>query len=161
MTYLKKGDVIRLEIGMRVNAEIPEACYFSNVDFSDRTTIVPIEIGKIYKSDVVSKEKYIQYLMSKKEVSSEVISFIASSDFNGYIRKFDTAKYAGEYVVESTCTDGGGTYVDAGGGCTYSSGWHVFAKKIESPKVHVNFYQSGDFSTFIDNISPLYLKTLK
>lgn len=56
----------------------------------------------------------------------------------------------GTYIVVKTATDGGGT--GHGPGDIFPDGHHVFAEKVEEPKVRIDFYQTGSFINQIEDI---------
>lgn len=160
MQLLQKGDIIRLEKGMEVYAEIPKNVYFCNRPFSTETTEQAIEIGRIYRSDEVSKDSLISDIM--KSINShipvtkeQVTALVDSLNLDFSAKEFDTSIYAGEYVVDWAISNGGGSQACSSGIETYPNGWHVFCTKKEDTSIHVHFYQTGCFTAMIEDIHPI------
>ena len=146
MNLLQKGDIIRLENGMKVYAEIPENVYIQNKPFSSKMTEQDIEIGKIYYRNEISKEQLINQLM--KSINSIIIitkdkvtDLVETLNIDFTVKKFDTSIYASEYIVDWVTLKLGG--------------WHVYCTKTEDPSMHVHFYQTGLFTASIHSIQPI------
>lgn len=166
---LQKGDKIRLEKGMKVYASIPAKFFFANTPFSTEIyDSADITIGRIYHKQVVSKEELIGKLMdgvasivkiSREEIDvmsrKELEAFIDSLGLNFDEEEFDSSIYAGEYIVEYTSFGGGGTQLGPNSLDIYPNGWRVYCVKVDDPSIHVNFYQTGDFTAVISNICPI------
>lgn len=160
---LQKGDIIRLEKGMRIYADIPESCYFENSWFSDKIFHGDITIGEVYhrqtevsKKEVVSSVfKNINYLIPITE--EQVSSFVESLNLDFRKKFFDTSFFEGVYEVTRTEYNGGGSQpaMCVRGLDTYPDGWHVYCRKVDAPDVKVDFYQSGCFTAMIEDITPI------
>ncbi len=68
---------------------------------------------------------------------------------NGQIKLCGDYEYlAGIYVVTHTVFDGGGKCHND----EYPNGHHVHCEKVDDRKCHVDFYQSGCFTTLNENV---------
>lgn len=164
---LQRGDIINLEKGMTVYAEIPEKFYFCNTPFSSNLYKCDVNIGRTYIKEAVSKEE-LEEAISKRltekiinffrisSISPELISnfskdLIKKSNLNLSKETFDSSVFAGKYIVDYAFSDGGGSTHDGG----YPSGHHVFCHKIDDPSISVDFYQTGCFTAMIPDITPI------
>ena len=157
---LQKGDIINLEEGMTVYAEIPEKFLFINTPFSSKLHKGKIKIGTVLSKAVISKEAIIEDITKSIRHSScygisiskeQVSAFVETLNIDLSEEKFDTSIFAGKYIVDYVCNDGGGSSSDGG----YPSGHHVFCHKIEDISISVNFYQTGCFTAMIPDITPI------
>lgn len=157
---LQKGDVIRLEKGMRVYTQVPEKFFYQNRVFSEELTEHDITIGEIYRREEVSKDSVIKEVKDKVEyvvpaTYEQVKNFMESLGLDYETQELDTSVYEGEYVVNYVNYDGGGIQGTPSGYETYPNGWHVFCTKKDNPSIQVNFYQTGCFTAMIPNITPI------
>jgi len=60
---------------------------------------------------------------------------------------------AGEYIVDKTALEGGGT--GHGRHDVYPDGHHVYCFKVDDPSERIDFYQSGCFNTLVKDIKPI------
>lgn len=67
------------------------------------------------------------------------------------LKGFDTAVFAGRYVVIRTASEGGGT--GHGPGDVFPNGHHVFCQGLRN-EARVDFYQTGCFTAMIPDIHP-------
>lgn len=152
---LQRGDLIKLEPGMKVYADIP--CMFrGGVFFDTKKDHTDIVIGKVYTCEATSAEKLTKKVFEKIQwtvpVSLEqVASFIESLDLDLSEKTFDASVYAGEYAVLYAASNGGGYCHDG----NYPNGWHVYCQKMDDPSVMVDFYQTGCFTAMIRDILPI------
>lgn len=157
---LQKGDLIRLEKGMKVYTMIPEKFCCSNAPFGETLTRKDIVIGKTYRKEAVSKDTVVEAVRNRIEhviptTYEQVRDFVESLGLNYEAEEFDASIYEGEYVVDYVSYDGGGTQGTPSGYETYPDGWHVFCTKKDNPQIQVNFYQTGCFTAMIPNITPI------
>ncbi len=160
---LQKGDIIRLEKGMRIYADIPESCYFENMPFSDKICHTDITIGNVYhRQTEVSKKELVSSVFNKIKylipVTEEQVSgFVESLNLDFSKKSFDTSVFEGEYEVTRAERNGGGSQLAmCGRGLdTYPDGWHVYCQKVNDPDVKVDFYQTGCFTAMIEDITPI------
>lgn len=164
---LQKGDIIRLEKGMKVYAKIPEMFCCSNKmfccsnrNFSTEIVETVIEIGQRYCREHQSKEQLINRLMECINsvicvTENQIANFVKSLNLDFEKKELDTSIYAGEYVVDWVTKNGGETQLCMSGSESYQDGWHVYCTKTEEPSVHVHFYQTGCFTATIPDIQPI------
>lgn len=160
---LQKGDIIRLEKGMRIYADIPESCYFENMPFSDKICHTDITIGNVYhRQTEVSKKELVSSVFNKIKylipVTEEQVSgFVESLNLDFSKKFFDSSVFEGKYEVTRAEWNGGGSQPAMCGRVpdTYPDGWHVYCKKVDDPNVRVDFYQSGCFTAMIEDIAPI------
>ena len=174
---LKKGNVIRLEKGMRVYAPIPIKFIYSNRRISNELNREAVEVGKVYNNhknfeetiedSINSMVEDIQELFLDNDIKieeSKIANFVKSNIPEQKKDQFILEE--GEFLVTKTTVDGGGT----GHGIfdIYPDGYHVFCKALKNGKydpngVEIDFYQSGSFSCVITDLEPipLYERKLK
>ena len=159
---LQKGDIIRLEKGMKVYAVLP--AIFQDYRITSPVTVgrrTDIKIGTVYHRDAVSKDnltsKLIERIDRVIEVTEEQVStFVDSLNPDLSAKDFDTSIYVGEYIVECVSCDGGGCQHNMSGGLeSWPNGWHVFCTKQDDPSIKVDFYQTGCFTAMIPDITPI------
>ena len=102
---LKKGDIIRLEKGMQIYAEVPEYVLSNANPFSTKKVEKLFIIGKIYKREEISKiERMGKVRDAIKDIikvsDKQVENFINSLELDFSAKEFDTSIYEGEYVVD-------------------------------------------------------------
>lgn len=162
---LQRGDIINLENGMTVYAEIPEKFYFYKSQFSSKLCKVAVNIGTTYIKKAVSEDDILKKIRNNitstgifgiYNIPSELISsfskdLIKKLNLNLSEETFDSSVFAGKYVVDYAFSDGGGSSSDGG----YPSGHHVFCHKIDDPSISVDFYQTGYFTAMIKDITPI------
>ena len=144
---LQRGDVIRLEKGMKVYATIPEMFIYDNRRTSTNNARTDIKIGEMRSSQFKTSEDVKGTLgLFNIEIEDDQIShFIAGLGIN---LSFDTSIFEGEYRVVATAEDGGGTGM--GPHDVYPNGHHVFCEKKDDPNIFVDFYQTGCFTAMIE-----------
>lgn len=152
---LQRGDVIKLEPGMKVYADVP-SMFRGGTFFDTRNHHSDIVIGKVYKKpaktiQALAKEIFgrIKYLVPVSQ--EQVETFVKDLNLDLEERHFDTSIYAGEYEVHFAVYNGGSSTYDGG----YSNGWHVFCHKVANPSMEVDFYQTGCFTAMIPDITPI------
>lgn len=64
----------------------------------------------------------------------------------------------GRYMVYKTLLEGGGQGMHPGD--VYPDGHHVYCKKLDDPRVEVDFFQTGCFTALIPNIRAVCLEDL-
>lgn len=154
-TLLQRGNIIRLEPGMKVYADVP-SMYRGGSFFDTRSTHSDVVIGRIYKKpaktiQALAKEIFgrIKYLVPVSE--EQIATFLEGLSLDLEERHFDTSIYAGEYEVHHACYNGGSDSYDGG----YPNGWHVYCHKVDNPSMEVDFYQTGCFTAMIPDIKPI------
>lgn len=157
---LQQGDIIRLESGMKVNADILAMFCGENEKPFDLTKYhITVCIGRIYKREAQDVESITEEIYDKIHriipVSKEQISaFVDSLNLDMEEKSFDTSVYAGEYKVYDTSPNTGGRpFIQPG--LPYDDGWHVYCHKVDDPSVKVDFYQTGYKFPKIENIEPI------
>ena len=150
---LKKGDIIKLEKGMRVYTTIPTKFLNPAVPLSTEYTHSDISIGDILHRKLVPKnylEEKIKRLFENEGISLKndikIPELVNSLNINTSAEIFDTSYLEGEYIVKNTREDGGNYQ--------HPHGHHVFCRKLNSG-VDVDFYQTGSFTAMIENITPI------
>lgn len=142
---LQKGDVIRLDKGMKVYAKVPEKVLNKYRPFSTEKIRTDVLIGEMYCKPEISKHDILCEMMnainsivevSDKQVE-DIIDFL-NLDFSATV--FDSSIYEGEFIVD---------YID------YNGGWHVNCFKKDDPSIQVDFYQTGCFTAMIPDIEPI------
>lgn len=151
---LQRGDVIRLEKGMKVYATIPEMFVYDNRRTSTNTTKTDVRIGEI-RSSQFKTSKDVKETLGMFNIGSEdnqISHFFAGL---GISLSFDTSIFEGEYRVVATAEDGRGTGM--GPHDVFPNGHHVFCEKKDDPNIFVDFYQTGCFTAMIEpeEIEPL------
>lgn len=157
---LQKGDIIRLEKGMSVYANVPDNMLFSSRPFSTTETKSLVEIGRVYRKMETSKPKIIAEIVAAinkvVEVSEQQVEdFVNSLNFDYSAKEFDTSIYEGEYVVDYVDSNGGGKAISLFSVIEYPDGWHVYCYKKDNPSIKVDFYQTGFFTAMIPDIEPI------
>ena len=162
---LQRGDIINLEKGMTVYAEIPEKFYFYKSQLSSKSCKVNVDIGRTYIKKAISEEELFQEISKNikflKVFGIDTIPPDLTSSFSKDLIKklnlnlseetFDSSVFAGKYIVDYVYSDGGGSTPDGG----YPNGHHVFCHKIDDPSISVDFYQTGCFTAMIKDITPI------
>lgn len=154
VTLLQKNDVIRLEKGMTVYAEVPSRYFFDPFSTEKKSQVVII--GKEYRRQVPNQDTIIFEIHKKIESTipvtyEQVEDFVEGLGLDMKEDSFDSSIFEGEYEVDFAVSDGGGSTHDGG----YPNGWHVFCHKKDNPEIEVNFYQSGCFTAMIPEIKPI------
>lgn len=156
---LRKGDIIKLEGGMKVYAKIPEMFVYDNAQGSSRLTKHDVVVGEVSKNRTDISE--VTVLMTERVVrafSSEGFKITknkAKEFVLGNVKKPKSTTFSvkpGRFVVLKTKTDGG-----CGGHDPYPDGHHVYCKGVGS-NIKVDFYQTGCFSAMIEDIEPINKK---
>ncbi len=155
-SLLQRGDVIRLEPGMMIYADIP-SMFRGGAFFDKKNCHREIKIGQVYKSTPQSaqalKEEVYEKIWHIIPVDKQQVSdFVNSLSLDLEEKSFDSSVYAGEYVVYSAVSNGGAGCWD---GTPYPDGWHVYCHKVDDPSVEVDFYQTGCFTAMIKDIKPI------
>lgn len=167
MKLLEEGDVIFLQDGMEVCAEIPYYIMFSNRRFSEKMGRGEIRIGKIYfPPDSSPLGEAVGKLVKRV---SEAFSFegieISTDRAEKIVREnIPNIEYAnfcfkeGDFVV--TRVEQTGDRTGHGPHDIFSGGRKIICKRLKngeySPDGQVaEFHQSGDFKTIIRDITPI------
>lgn len=159
VTLLQRHDVIRLEKGMKVYAEVQSRYFYD--PFSTETKRHDVIIGKKYNRDVPSLCKIISEIHDKIKSTipvtyGDVEKFVEGLNLDMAEDTFDSSVFEGEYEVYCAVYDGGSPTHDGG----YPNGWHVFCQKKDNPEIEVDFYQTGCFTAMIPEIKPLNSPTV-
>lgn len=165
--FLQKGDVISLEVGMTVYANIPAKFVYSNKPLDDTKVSHDVKIGKVF-GIAANFNKEVGRCIDRVKESVESIGLRVSKslvkDFVDSLlpeqvdETYDTGKLAGMYVVTGTQNTGGGP---AHGNDFYPNGHEVTIKRLKTngafnPKgIELKFYQSGAFTAMITDIEPV------
>ena len=161
---LKAGDVIKLEKGMNVYANMPDKFIYRNRTFSDNISHVKITIGKKYvrtPETLETVEKEVEKALATLGISNveeQIRRFVKSLNLDMSVEEYDTSVFEGEYVVARTTNEGGGTFACASGKDSYPNGYHVFCQKMDNKDIVVDFYQTGNFTAMIEDIMPINKK---
>lgn len=155
MSLLQRGDIIRLEPGMKVYADMPNM-FRGGAFFDTDPCHHDVIIGQVYKKEATSLQNLIQQISDKigrivPASEQQISAFVESLNLDLEEKTFDASVYAGEYKVIFAISDGGGHCHDG----DYPNGWHVFCQKVDDPSVEVDFYQTGCFTAMIENIQPI------
>jgi len=144
---LQKGDLIRLEKGMRVYAPIPLKFIIGSL-FSEACLVVPVDIGKVYRAEATGKEEILDEILEEirdklcddegKVVTNEAFrAFVDSLGLNLLDEEYDASVFAGIYrVYETELLPESLPY--------RSEALQVYCEKVNSPDVRVWFFQCGD-----------------
>lgn len=154
VTLLQRHDVIRLEKGMKVYAEVP-AKYFSD-PFNNENRRHEVVIGNVYRRTVPPLDDIISTIHGRIKTTipvtvEDVEKFVEGLNLDMTEDSFDSSIFEGEFEVDCAVSDGGGSTHDGG----YPNGWHVFCRKKDNPEIKVDFYQSGCFTAMIPEIKPI------
>ena len=156
MELLQPGNIIKLEIGMRVYANIPEYAIFSERRFSTYPVKRAITIGEQFSNPNLTREAVIEeiqkhpyFFLGNNLSYSDINSFPDRIHFDFETHKYDTSIFAGKYEV-CNCLYDGASVVDIN-----TKGWHVFCQKLSDPSTQVEFYQTGVFTAMIREIKPI------
>jgi len=159
---LQKGDIIRLEKGMKVYAVLPAIFQYYRITSPSTVGMrTDIKIGTVYHRDAVSKDNLVSQLVESIDrvievTEKQVSAFVDSLNPDLSAKDFDTSIYAGEYIVDRVFCNGGGTQSCMSGGFeSWPDGWHVFCTKQDDPSIKVDFYQTGSFTAMIPDITPI------
>jgi hypothetical protein len=168
--FLKEGDVINIENGMKVYTQIADMFIYQN-SLSDKLSSHDVIVGATY-----TNEKSENHLFNSKNFMKDIIEeIVRKCENNGLTiepkKVFDFIKQnavkpdlktfileGGEFVVIKTSYEGGGT--GHGQYDVYPNGHCVYCKKLKGGKfdingIEINFYQSGCFTAMIENITPI------
>ena len=95
-TLLQRGDIIRLEKGMKVYASVPEKFVFVNTPFSDKPYEGVITLGYTLHKKVPNRDEFTKELKEDiekrihREITTEQVSnFVDSLSLNFYAEEFD------------------------------------------------------------------------
>lgn len=155
---LQKGDIIRLEEGMTIYADVPAKFVFRNKPLADHVAKTLVKIGEKFHRDEVNKkeiEDKIAEFLYNLGAKEEDYSFTLDIKTDLAEQVFDTSKFVGEYVVYAVKCEGGGTCNGVNGPDSYPDGHHVFCVKKDDPEITVDFYQTGCFTAIIKDIEPI------
>ena len=155
MSLLQRGDIIRLEPGMKVYADMPSMFRGGSI-FDTDPCHHDVIIGQVYKKKATSVQELSQKISDRigcivPASDQQISAFVESLNLDLEEKTFDASVYAGEYTVIFSISDGGGHCQDG----DYPNGWHVFCQKVDDPSVEVDFYQTGCFTAMIENIKPI------
>lgn len=106
---IEVGDIILIEKGMKVRADIQEKFVNPRSPYSSKVVHATIEIGKVYENKPFSREEVARKMqkilfeqfgvgISENTAISLIVNYL---NINYQIQKFDTSIYEGEYVVKS------------------------------------------------------------
>lgn len=167
--FLEIGDVISIQKGMKVYANLPEKFIYMNRPLSDKLQQTDICVGQIRKNDIsdwVRRKKHITEGINERfewEIGvapKEAIDAFVEQVFPQPTQEsFNTGCFAGEYVVIATSLSGSSSN-SLNPNNSYSDGHHVSCKKLKDGAFdpqgeEINFYQSGSFTAMIRNIQPV------
>jgi len=155
---LQKGDIIRLEEGMTIYADVPAKFVFRNKPLADHVAKTLVKIGEKFQRDEVNKkeiEDKIAEFFYNLGAKEEDYSFALDLKPDLSQQFFDTSIFEGEYVVNEVNCEGGGTCNGVNGPDKYPNGHHVFCVKKDNSEIKVDFYQTGCFTAMIEDIEPI------
>lgn len=161
---LEKGDVIRIENGMKVYTGIPAMFYYSNRKTSKSPTITDVVVGELYENETniqPSIEKVAKGIVERFGWEGFEISINDARYFvQSMVKKPERETFTfeiGEFVVTRTERTGGGT---AMWNDVYPDGHKVYCKRLKDGKFddegdEISFYQTGAFNAMIRDIEPI------
>ena len=145
--WLEKGDVIRLEKGMKVNADMPRSVIYENEPYSKEMVHATIEIGVVYRSVPYPKyvllEKMRNFLLKEcgvKISETRLKALIYSLPIDMEVTKLDTSVYEGDYIVTHAEFLGGNPEVITAPYC-------VYCYKKDNPDINVDFFLNTPYIT--------------
>ena len=155
--WFKKGDIIRLEKGMVVDAWVPKKYVRSSYHFDNKATLHQITIGEVFHNVPISKEKLIQKIYYRlhdgfdalrgAEISLENISdFVDSLSLDFTPSKFDTSTLVGEYIVISN---------NAHVVSDSDPREYFVCQKLDDPTIRVSLSQHKEFMENFPNCRPI------
>jgi hypothetical protein len=166
---LEKGDVFKIEHGMRIIAVVPEKFFIGNRKFSNKKCSHDIFVGKLYVTNInvePATNRIINSVMEAFKSEGAVVSLKDATQFvEDILPKVNNDSFCfqeGFFVVTETKMDGGGT--GHGPHDIYPDGHHVFAQRLNEDGTYnehgekINFYQSGSFTTCIEEDIPVIRK---
>ena len=110
---LQKGQIIRLEKGMRVYANIPEYAIHGSKFFSIVPSRKVITIGEQLSNPSLTREEIIKqielhpYFFLGDNISyQDINNYVDSLNFNFDTRTYDTSIFEGKYEVGNCLYDG-------------------------------------------------------
>jgi hypothetical protein len=153
--FLKEGDVIKLEKGMKVHALIPEKFVYGSSMLSKGLARHVVEVGKVFSTEPdLTRGVHMLSNAIVQSFESQLGLKIKADDAKAFIltqlpavKKEKFVLDEGEFVVVKTAMEGGSTGHDA-----YPDGHHVFCKRLNADGSYndkgteINFYQSGCFT---------------
>ena len=152
LNLLQRGDIVRLEKGMQIIANIPENVFNEEKPFSSKEKSTMIEIGKIYHSKPFTQyeikemvQNYLRENFGVEASDSQVHSLLDTLNFDYSVKEFDTSIFEGEYVVYKT-------------GLNHPTKmliWPVSCSKLDNPDTKVFFYQYGISKACIPDIKAI------
>ena len=156
-TLLKEGDVICLENGMKVYAQIPEKFVYGNKKNSNAKTNHEAIVGEVITNDTdISEDKAdlikdiihdFDFRLGVRVTKAEAQAMVESKVKTPKASSFCLEE--GSFVVVKTKSEGGGTAMFND---VYPDGHHVFCKKLDANDnydengLEVDFYQTGSFT---------------
>jgi hypothetical protein len=153
---LQRGDIIRLEKGMKVCTLVPGAFAYLGSPFWPTPKNKQIVIGSTLKSGELSKDTIANKVkkgLAELDIipdNEKVTAFIDALNLDLSIKSFDTSKYEGEYTVIRTALEGGGTGM--GPHDVFPNGHHVICTKNDDPSIEVDFYQTSGSSDLLTDV---------
>ena len=103
---LVKGNIIRLEKGMKIKVQVPTKILYVNRPFSNKLEQRTICLGDILvkrPADTKNLEISILEIFEREGLSNsnknKISSFVESLDLNVSKEEFDTSSFIGEYIV--------------------------------------------------------------
>ena len=170
--FLKEGDVIYLENGMKVYGNIPEKFVYSNHKKSNKLTHHEAVIGKVLTNDTDISEDVkdlvkdithaFYFRLGVVLTKTEAMTFIESKVSTPKASTF--CLQGGEFLVVKTSLEGGGTGM--GPHDVYPDGHHVICKRLNVDGTYnedgeeISFYQSGSFTAMITKDEIQSIRTL-
>lgn len=140
--YLQVGDIIKLENGHEIYAQLKEKFAYINTPYSNKIIQKKIKIGEILRNNKANDKenrKDAGIMLIEKYIDDEIPLDI-----------LDTSIFAGEYVVTSTYLTGKED----------GNGWGVNCKKLNNKKwdengAEIYFYQNGFFDAINKYLNPI------
>lgn len=135
---LERGDIIRIEKGMRVIAQVPENVLQECSPFSRKMKNIVIEIGQKFNRSQISEQDMLRNLTSYindfiNVTEEQVKPFMQGLNVDLSEKNFDTSIYEGTYMVEAVILDWSSV--------KEIKKWKVICHKVNEPNIKVSFYQ--------------------
>lgn len=154
---LHKGDIIRLEKGMKIFAKIPEK-FNTSYQNKSATGFHSITIGNDLSDGATAKDfslikSQIIELLKHYNVPANLTlihNFLGELQKASLLSKktLDTSFFIGEYQVYYANFEKGN--VDTNGG------YCVYCKKMDDPTITIYFHQTGTSDALISDIKPIH-----
>lgn len=159
---LKIGDIIELEKGMIVYAEIPGKFVFSNGGFDETLYSMEVKIGKKYSNSVNYAKTYAGLIENVYSTLRPKGILVKRHDVHEFLKKYvpknkfdEFILSPGKFIVIDTHLGGGSQGRDP-----YPDGHNVKCQRMRNDELDskgdiVSFYQTGCFTAMIENIKPI------